>query len=549
LKLDKITVENFKGISTAVLPLRDTTVLVGPNNAGKSSALQAIHFAARAMFQASEANKQTTLSIADLEYLPTTFYRDLGHNSVWGNQKGSPESKISFSFLDDDGATVEASVILKSARNEGLSVEPTIPPILLSEFRNKDKVFSAYIPGIAGIPLEEQRLTKRHIYRKAASGDSNVVLRNILLQIKDAGKIGVLESYIRGVYSLASFHISFDDTNDLHISADFSTIGQSRRPLEFAGTGFLYVVQLFSYLVLFQPRVLLIDEPESHLHPTLQTKLTRELRKRTSQTGTIGLITTHSPFVARALPLGSGVILVKSGGITESNESELIKRALGWGALDKPILLCTEDSKANEISELVKQDGDLDNLVSVFPFNGVETLGHAPIMAELRQKLGGHHKVVVHRDRDGRSDDEVADWRQAYLNHQITPWVTDGSDLEMYFCSAHYISSLYELNFSDAEAAVGKVIADNIDRLKDEFLEKRKQINRKYEKTGGSPSSEALIHDWHWSKWIKGKSLMPKLRSWARDAGHDEKLIGRSNDTFNTAPDLLSLLNKIAAKP
>ena len=152
MKLIKITIQNFKGINTAVLPLRDTTVLVGANNAGKSSALQAIHFAARAMYQATEANKQTTLSISDLEYLPTSFYRELGHNSTWGNQKGSPQSKITFDFLDDLGAAASASVILKSARNEGLSVEPTIPPSLLQEFRNKEKVFTAYIPGIAGIP-------------------------------------------------------------------------------------------------------------------------------------------------------------------------------------------------------------------------------------------------------------------------------------------------------------------------------------------------------------------------------------------------------------
>jgi len=191
----------------------------------------------------------------------------------------------------------------------------------------------------------------------------------------------------------------------------------------------------------------------------------------------------------------------------------------------------------------------VDNLVSVFPFNGVESLGHAPIMAELRQKLGGHHRVVVHRDRDGRSDAEVTDWRQAYLNHGITPWVTDGSDLEMYFCSPHYISSLYQIEFSAADAAIDSVISDNADKLREEFLEKRKQINRRYEKTGGSPSSEELMNEWHWSKWIKGKSLLPKLRSWARDRGYDEKLIGRSNERFITAVDLLKLLNTIAIAP
>ncbi|WP_442678516.1 ATP-dependent nuclease [Sphingomonas sp. ASY06-1R] len=542
MQLTEITVKSFKGIKTATLPLRDTTVLVGPNNAGKSSALQAIHFAARAMAQAAEANKQTTLSISDLEYIPTNSYKELGHNATWGNQQGSAESEVVFTFLDDNGNKNQARVILKSARNEGLSVDPTIPPSLLTEFRGKDRVFSAYIPGIAGIPLDEQRLTRRHIYRKVASGDSNVVLRNILLRIKEEGKIELLEKYVSGVYPVTHFYVSFSEQTDLYIHAEFTTLGKARRPLEFAGTGFLHVVQLFSYLVLFQPRVLLIDEPESHLHPTLQTKLTRELRKRAAEIGSKALITTHSPFVARGLPLGSGVVLVKAGGVTESKESELIKRALGWGALDKPILLCTEDRNANELSEILRQEPDLDNIVSVFPFNGVDGLGHAPVMAELKQKLGGNHKVIVHRDRDGRSDAEVKTWRDAYLNHGITPWVTAGSDIEMYFCSAGYLSCLYNLPFVEADQAITDILNAENEKFTAEFSEKRKQINRMYEKTGGSPATDDLIAKWHWSQWVRGKTLISRIRDWARTEGYDEKLIGRAKEEVVVATDLMKTI-------
>lgn len=189
MKLSEIEVRSFKGVKSAIVPIRDTTVLVGTNNAGKSSILQAVHFAARAMALAAEANKQTTISISDLEYLPTNSYRQLGYNATWGNALTSPESRVFFRFTDDDGAKIEASVKLKSARNEGLSVHPTIPLPVFSLFRSRESVFSAYIPGIAGIPLEEQKITRRHINRKVASGDSNVVLRNILLLIKEQGKL------------------------------------------------------------------------------------------------------------------------------------------------------------------------------------------------------------------------------------------------------------------------------------------------------------------------------------------------------------------------
>ncbi len=542
MKLVEIEVRSFKGVKHAVVPILDTTVLVGVNNAGKSSILQAIHFAARAMAIAAEANKQTTVSISDLEYLPTNSYKMLGHNAVWGNAQTSPESHVVFRF-SDSGKIVEASVRLKSARNEGLSVNPVIPPSLFPIFRNRESPFSAYIPGIAGIPLEEQRLTRRHIFKKVASGDSNVVLRNILLIIKESGKLPELQNFVRGVYGGTVFDVSFNESRDLFISTSMSSPGKSARPLEFSGTGFLHVVQVFSYLVLFKPSILLIDEPESHLHPTLQTRLTRQLRRRISDAGSAALITTHSPFVARGLPLGSSVVWVKSGGITESKESELIKSLLGWGALDKPILLVTEDNNSDGMLEVLKQHPELEGQVAIFPFNGVSTLGKGSVLADLRGKLGGGHKVIVHRDRDGLTDDEVSSWVNEYKKHDISTWVTDGSDVESCFCDAGYISTIYDIPFAVAATVIDDVIADNKKAYESTFANKRKNINTRYDKTGGSPITAELIKSWPYWKWIKGKDMIGHIRGHIKDKLKlDEKLIGKGSEDFLVAPDLLRLL-------
>jgi energy-coupling factor transporter ATP-binding protein EcfA2 len=314
---------------------------------------------------------------------------------------------------------------------------------------------------------------------------------------------------------------------------------------QFAGTGFLHVVQIFAYLVLFRPSIILIDEPECHLHPTLQTKLTRELRRRVSQLGCTALITTHSPFVARGLPLGSNVVWVKSGGITEAKESELIKRLLGWGALDKPILLCTEDSTASSLEEILKQAPEFDNQVSVFPFNGVSTIGHAKVIAELRSKLGNSHKVIVHRDRDGMTDDECLDWTKAYSEQGIVPWITQGSDIESYFCDPGYLASIFEQPIDVLQAGIQKIIDDNTPMFSNTFAEKRKQVNRRYDKTGGSPSTDDLRESWHWSRWIKGKDLLAKVRDWVRDELKlDEKTVGRASENYVVAVDLMRHLAK-----
>ncbi len=44
-QIESISIKRFKQLAEFQLDLKDTTVLIGANNAGKSSALQALHFA------------------------------------------------------------------------------------------------------------------------------------------------------------------------------------------------------------------------------------------------------------------------------------------------------------------------------------------------------------------------------------------------------------------------------------------------------------------------------------------------------------------------
>lgn len=524
-------------------------MLVGPNNSGKSSVLQAIHLASRILSQATEANKQSTVSLNEIEYIPSTNYRELAHFGLWGNRSGSPESTVTFAFSDpEDGKEKKAKITLKSARNEGVSVIPSTDPKLIPLLRTKDFVFSAYIPGIAGIPLQEELLSKRHIFRKAASGDSNVVLRNVLLLIKKMGKLDELMTHVRGIYPSVSVDISFDEERDYKIGSNVFIPGLKvvNKPLELSGTGFLQVLQIFSYLVLFHPKIILIDEPESHLHPTLQTKLIRQIQERVRAIGAVALITTHSPFVARGLPIGSTTVWINDGGVVAATSDSTIRDALGWGALDKQILLCTEDSLVPQLNAIISQVDTLADKVSVFPFEGVSKLGSASALARMRDALGGAHKVIVHRDRDCMTDSELAAWCNEYHCHGIKTWITSGSDMEMYFCDDTYVANATGISEIEARAIREAIIVDNDEHFKGRFFNKRKEVNKRiYEKTGGSPNIEDLWTSFDYSNKIKGKDLMSRIREGVRSLGKDEKTIGRKAPSVVVANDLLSELNAL----
>lgn len=56
-----ITLENFKGISqSATIPLRPLTIMFGKNSAGKSTVVQALHYASE-IFERNNLNADRTL--------------------------------------------------------------------------------------------------------------------------------------------------------------------------------------------------------------------------------------------------------------------------------------------------------------------------------------------------------------------------------------------------------------------------------------------------------------------------------------------------------
>lgn len=81
--ITRISIENFKGIGNRVqVPIRPITLLFGPNSAGKSSIMHAIHYA-REVLERQNLDADTTLTGGD--YVDLGGYRNFVHNRVAAN--------------------------------------------------------------------------------------------------------------------------------------------------------------------------------------------------------------------------------------------------------------------------------------------------------------------------------------------------------------------------------------------------------------------------------------------------------------------------------
>jgi energy-coupling factor transporter ATP-binding protein EcfA2 len=127
----------------------------------------------------------------------------------------------------------------------------------------------------------------------------------------------------------------------------------------------LQVIQIFAYIVYFRPKLVLIDEPDAHLHPDKQERLIEALERAAREFDTQIVLTTHSPHIARAATSNAKLVWM-AGGEVRTDDDDAIRRMLGWGGLDREVLFFVEDkdgpcqTKSGPIApgvRLARQDG------------------------------------------------------------------------------------------------------------------------------------------------------------------------------------------------
>ena len=497
MQLKGITIEGFKKVNNINLPLSDLNILVGVNGSGKSSVLQATHLAVCLMRQVKALRNSgtATISINDLDYLPTEDYAELGNNERWGNTTTTPGSKVSFKFENENEDELNeefknpiiSNVIFRSARNAGISARGEIPNMLHTIFRDKNSFFSAYIPGISGIQNREEKKTRRVVMKACSFGDANAYLRNAL-DLLDGGELKIIEDWLEEMIGQKiKINIVHNDEIDLFIKASV-VIGGKSHPLELLGMGYLQLIQIFCYVLLFKPKVLLIDEPDIHLHPDVQEKLSGVLSRVASEEGFKVILSTHSPFIVRGAPVEANIYWMQDGEITDSTHKS-VELALGWGAFGKKIIMFSEDKNTELLKKLIAQWPEIDKFTVVLPGSGLNRLPNPEEAENLHKFLVGKYKIVIHRDRDSMIDSEVDLIVGSYKNF-ASVWITRFSDIEAYFLQYNFLAKFLQCDRDEVKILLDEIIKSNEDRIYGQFIKQRKQINRELHEDGAGPSND-----------------------------------------------------------
>ena len=486
--LQSISVKRFKGIKDAPFDATSLNVFIGANNAGKSSLAQILHFGIGLLQSIELAGRwgnqpsvALSLSPAQLLYSPCADLYALGFG---GQLLESAATAIELSFVLKNGEKIRTTI--RKGRNGNIHV--FVDNVEAArQLAKLEKPFTVYSPGLAGIARHENLISEGVLLRTIARGDANLVFRNILLRLSNSDSWTEFLEELRKIFPDIEIRVDYRQETDEFINVKVVS-GGAEVPIELAGTGVLQAVQILSYVHYFHPSVIILDEPDSHLHPNNQRLLCRLLQLVADERDTQVFLTTHSRHVVDALSGQATFLWVRNGTVERIQEAHDLAVLIDIGALDvkemvsqsaAKCIFLTEDAIKRSLEVILESSGIPMDESLVLAYYGCTAPHNLRPLLELIRGSNNSAKIVVHRDRDYLNDEEAAEWETKIRSMGAEPFLTQGVDIESHFLNAEHLAERNNLEVEAISSYVSAATAATRDLSIEKYVNGRTDIEKK----------------------------------------------------------------------
>jgi ABC-type cobalamin/Fe3+-siderophores transport system ATPase subunit len=348
--ITKIRIKNFRQIQDQTIELGQAVVVIGPNNGGKSTLLQAISlfavairaWSAQRINKKSKAQKRTgvAINLEELLNVPVTDFRELWRDLVLReavvNQEGKVVPKNIRIEIIAEGFTEgqrwctgfefdygrDSLIYLRLTQDEdGQSYE--FPEVLLNEN-------IGFLPSVSGLKPIEDKLEMGSILRHIGSGNTSDVLRNIcylLYDREDKTAWNKFVSEIEGLFRVTLSPPKYIPTTGL-LKMSYSEGTKKNIDLSSLGSGTKQAILLFAYLLAFPNTVNLLDEPDAHLEVIRQSNIYDKISDIAKSTNSQLIVASHSESVMNRAFGKDQVISGVFGHFNQVNHKQYIESIL-----------------------------------------------------------------------------------------------------------------------------------------------------------------------------------------------------------------------------
>lgn len=410
---------NFKSLKDFTVRLKPINVLVGPNNAGKSTildafrAMAAAHRFASRRVQSAISIKGTT--IIGYEIPMSTFPISLAN--IHSDYRADQETSVTFTL---EGGNKLQLQFHDNTRCILTIAEAKQRTTTTAQFRKHFPTSIYSFPTLGPLEEEELLLTDEYVRQSQDSRRAHRMFRNIWYRRPE--QFPIFEALVEKTWEGMSISKpEIDMTYPPRISM-FCKEGRVDRELYWAGFGFQIWLQILTHLTgAAEDNVLVVDEPEIYLHPDLQRRLFQLLKASNKQV----ILATHSAEIVNEADHDE-VVLVNRGKRTASrvNDADGLQEALTSIGSAQNIhltrltrgkkLLFLEGDDYRLLKRFASQFGFSnladDVIITVVPIGGFSQKQRIQDTAWAFEKiLKSEISIAAVLDRDYRCTDEIAE--------------------------------------------------------------------------------------------------------------------------------------------
>lgn len=337
--ITRLTLSNFKSVGKQDYDFTQFDLLVGRNNSGKSTVLQALaiwQFCVDEFHRSKRSgSKGIQVVLPNFTALPVPEF-----NLLWKDRTDRTypivdgKKKQEFILI---GIRVEWRRLSGETDSFGVDLRYHSPQTMYAipsdgwaKFRDceqhGDLPRIAYVPPFSGLETAEKWLDVSPIRQQVGKGQPGSVLRNLLLQVCPApprdqdGRIvkghahppadwQELAAIVERWFSVKIREPKYESAKDVYITVEYRQNGKDYDIIA-GGSGFHQTLTLLAFLYGYQSTTILLDEPDAHLHVNLQREILDYFKRKSLERSTQFLIATHAEEFARGVDASQIVSLL-----------------------------------------------------------------------------------------------------------------------------------------------------------------------------------------------------------------------------------------------
>jgi energy-coupling factor transporter ATP-binding protein EcfA2 len=314
--LTSLRIKNFKRLEDVEIELGQTVVLVGPNNSGKTTALQALALweiglrkwvEKRSAKDTPEKRPGVTINRRDLIAVPVPdanlLWRDLHVRSILRRNGKQDTRNIRIDILvsgTSNDTQWECGFEFDYANQESFYCRPLRTnedpqPVRMAVPEIAASVRVAFLPPMSGLAATEDLLQEGGINVRIGQGRTAEVLRNLCFQMYSAGEQSSWNALVEQIRHL--FGVTLKPPEFLQETGQITMVYEERGielDLASSGRGLQQTLLLLAHLYTHPRTVLLLDEPDAHLEILRQRQIYQILTETAQSQGCQVIAASHS---------------------------------------------------------------------------------------------------------------------------------------------------------------------------------------------------------------------------------------------------------------